>query len=389
MPLTWAAAIEVPVESSIAAAGRQRDDVDAGRGDGDMAAAIGHLEDVVVAVGCGHGDHVRIGGRIERLGLRTGIAGRGDQHDAFAIGRGHEPAQRRIGRAGKAHIDDARTVVGRPLQAFVDRERRSLWRYRRCRRKRAPPISARRARCREACRARRWRRPFRCHANAASRCRRAHRSSFVTVPPRSGCLASISESITATRTSLPVAISMRFVDLQFAQHILRRIAPRHGGGCVLQREIVVRLHAGDDVLAARRIDHACDRSVAADAPAVQAGADQRKVLRLGLGQVVAARELIDGLRRRVRRKGDDDFIGNVRLIGLRDRRRTASVVVAVIVVIAAAGIAMAFAARGTAATGNDAAANRAATNDRAARRTAPARPARIAAAEARRRQGTP
>src|SRR5271163_1410739 len=142
---------------------------------------------------------------------------------------------------------------------------------------------------------------------------------------------------------------MRLRDLQLGKNILRRIALHsYGGGLVLQRENVVRLHAGDDVLAAERVDDARHRTAAADAPAIKAHADQRKALGFDLREVVAARELIDRPHGRVRYKGGDHFVGDEGLVTLRHRRRAAAVI-AIAVVAAVRGVAAAAIAAAAAA----------------------------------------
>src|SRR6202035_3524632 len=130
---------------------------------------------------------------------------------------------------------------------------------------------------------------------------------------------------------------LRLRDLQFRQDVLRRIALRAGGdlgGLFLQRENVVRLHAGDDALAAKRTDRVGHRTAATEAPAIEARPDQRKTLRFELRQFVPPRDLIDRLRRRARRERGDDFVGNEILIAWL--RRPAATVVAVTPAVAAA-----------------------------------------------------
>ncbi len=113
---------------------------------------------------------------------------------------------------------------------------------------------------------------------------------FTTAPSRSGCLASISESITATSDVFSGRDLMRLRDLQLGQNILSGIA-RAGGsgrrgfrGVFLQREQIIRLHGGDDVFGTERLHDARHAAAAADAPAIKAGADQREVLRFELAQ---------------------------------------------------------------------------------------------------------
>ena len=123
---------------------------------------------------------------------------------------------------------------------------------------------------------------------------------------------------------------LRLRALQFGQNVLRRVAVRAGGnlgGLFLQRENVVRLHAGDDAFAAQRADRVGHRTAAAKAPAIEARPEQRKTLRIELRQFVPPRDLIDRLRRRARRKRGNDFVGNEILIALL--RRPAAAVVAV------------------------------------------------------------
>ena len=72
-----------------------------------MAAAVRHGKEVIVVVGRRHRDDVRIGGRPQRRRFRAGIAGRRDQHDALLLRRRERAAERRIGRTGEAHVDDA------------------------------------------------------------------------------------------------------------------------------------------------------------------------------------------------------------------------------------------------------------------------------------------
>ena len=102
--------------------GRRHDHVDARRGHRDIAAAIGAGEQLVVDVGRGHRDHVRVGARIERRRLRPGIAGRRDQHDALVVGDLERAFERGILGTGEAHVDDADALAGRPVEALEDVE---------------------------------------------------------------------------------------------------------------------------------------------------------------------------------------------------------------------------------------------------------------------------
>ena len=360
----------------IGAVRRQRQNIDAGRGDRDIAAAIGHFENVVGAVGCGHGDDIGIGRRIERLGLRPGIAGGRDQHHAFVIGRSEQAPQRRIRWARKAHIDNARAVVRRPLQAFIDRKRGAL----------GDTGGVVKGVRRQNLRTRRDAQKLAMRGDGAGHFGAMQMRSF-TAAERVEAFYDGAIEIRVLGVDLGVdhreqhVLSrcelMRLRDLQFGKNILCRIALHScGGGLVLQRENVVRLHAGDDVLVAERVDDARHRTAAADTPAIKAHADQRKVLGFDLREVVAARELIDRLRRRVRCKRGDHFVGDKGLVALRHRRRAAAVI-AIAVVAAVRGVAAAIAAT---AVADDATA----ADNRRMRRAPAGRPPRIAAAEARR-----
>ena len=97
-----------------------------GRRHRDVFAAIGAGEQLVVDVGRRHRDHERIGAGEQRRRFRAGIAGSGDQHDALVVGELERALERGILRAGKAHIDDARALAHRPVDALEDIERGAL-----------------------------------------------------------------------------------------------------------------------------------------------------------------------------------------------------------------------------------------------------------------------
>ena len=86
-----------------------------------MRSDVGGTEYLVVDVGRRHRDHIRIGGGILRRRLRPEVAGGRDQHRAFGLGGGKLARQVRVGRAGKAHVDDARLLKRGILDAFEDR----------------------------------------------------------------------------------------------------------------------------------------------------------------------------------------------------------------------------------------------------------------------------
>ena len=81
---------------------RRHQDVDAGRRDRDVLAAVGAGEQLVVHVGRGDRDHVRVGGRIERRRFRPGIAGRRDQDQALVARRLERALERGIVRARRS-----------------------------------------------------------------------------------------------------------------------------------------------------------------------------------------------------------------------------------------------------------------------------------------------
>ena len=104
---------------------------------------------------------------------------------------------------------------------------------------------------------------------------------------------------------------MGLLDLQLAQHILVGVAQagsRNLGGILLQREQIVRLHACHDPFVLDRADKIADRAAAVDAPAVNGGVEQRQADGLELRQIVPACELLDRLRRGVRRECGDHFV---------------------------------------------------------------------------------
>ena len=97
--------------------GRRGEDIDAGRGERDVAAAIGAREQVIVHVGCRHRDHVGVGGRIKRRRFCAGIPGRGDEHQPHLARPGERFLQRGIGGSREAHVDHARAMLDRPVEA--------------------------------------------------------------------------------------------------------------------------------------------------------------------------------------------------------------------------------------------------------------------------------
>ncbi len=105
---------------------RRHQDVDAGRRDRDVAAAVGAGEQLVVDVGRGDRDDVLVGGREQRRRLRPGIAGRRDQDHALVVGGLERALERGIARAGEAHVDDAHAVVHGVVEPLEDVEGRAL-----------------------------------------------------------------------------------------------------------------------------------------------------------------------------------------------------------------------------------------------------------------------
>ena len=100
---------------------RQRQNVDAGRGKRDVVALVGHLVELVGPVDGGHGDHVLVGGRVERLGLAAAIAGGSDHDDAARMGRFDQLDEQRIARAGEAHVEDPCTLRLGPVHGAFKR----------------------------------------------------------------------------------------------------------------------------------------------------------------------------------------------------------------------------------------------------------------------------
>ena len=85
-----------------------------------MLSAVGRLEHLVVLVGRGHGDHVRVGGREERHRKRALVAGGRHQDDALLTGIPQAQLDAGIAAASEAHVDDARAAVGRPVDRLGD-----------------------------------------------------------------------------------------------------------------------------------------------------------------------------------------------------------------------------------------------------------------------------
>ncbi len=112
-----------------------------------------------------------------------------------------------IARTGKAHIDDAGAARHRPVDRLDDvgSSCHPCW----CAgcRTRARPGCARRARCRAAGRARRWRRRSTCRAHASRRRCRWRRRCRGSCPPVRDAAVSTPESMTAISTRLPLASS--------------------------------------------------------------------------------------------------------------------------------------------------------------------------------------
>ena len=121
---------------------------------------------------------------------------------------------------------------------------------------------------------------------------------------------------------------MRLFDLQFAKNVLRRFAARGCGslcsGSLLQCEEIVRLGADDDAFILDRADRIRYGTAAVDAPAIERDVDQWEALRAESRHAVAARELINLLRRCARRKSEDDFVADETL--LASRRHSAAVI---------------------------------------------------------------
>ena len=86
----------------------------------DVVAPVGRREQLFLCVGSAHRNDVRIGGGIKRRRFRPGIACRGHHQNATARRCGDPPLDQRIFRAGKAHVDNLRTMLGRIVQSSQD-----------------------------------------------------------------------------------------------------------------------------------------------------------------------------------------------------------------------------------------------------------------------------
>src|SRR5580698_4159474 len=209
----------------------EREHLDAGCSDGNELASIGHLVEAVAHVGRGYRNDIGISRRIERGGIRTGIAGSGDQHHAFAVSCRQHPVQQRVAWSGEAHVDDACRIVRRPLQTLINGKRRALSFARRVvesargqeLRPSATPTSLPCAAMAPAMAVPCW--CGFCSPPSASK-------RFITVPSRSGCLASISESITAIATFFPVASRWAWSICSLPRTYWAVSSPLRGESCV-------------------------------------------------------------------------------------------------------------------------------------------------------------
>ena len=238
MPLTWAAAIEVPVVNRTCSPARARKSRRPGRRPR-YNGRDWRRGTVVVPVGRGHRDDIGIGGRIS-----GGDCGRHCRRPRSAPCPCRRPppacAAKRIGGAGEAHIDDARAVIRRPLQAFVDGKRVT----------RALRRACRRMHHRQNLRARRDAGELAVLGmapaidgtvrDAAFRCRPARRN-FSRCCRRDPDVLHRFPDRSRQPTHFCPCDLLRLRALQFRQNVLRRIAMRTGGnlgGLFLQRENV-------------------------------------------------------------------------------------------------------------------------------------------------------
>lgn len=84
----------------------RRPDVHAGRGEIDVLTSTGTAVHPVAAVDRRRNGHVRVSGRIERVGVRPLVAGGGHHHDVL-LGDGRDSSfQNGVIRTGQAEIDD-------------------------------------------------------------------------------------------------------------------------------------------------------------------------------------------------------------------------------------------------------------------------------------------
>ena len=116
------------------------------------------------------------------------------------------------------------------------------------------------------------------------------------LPASSAFCASIAESMTATRTSSPLASACACGRCSLASAYCagspaarRRVIRLHG-------EQIIRLRRGDEIVALERAHHRRHRAAVGNAPAEQSGAGQLERLRLEAGQPMPPLQGID-LRR--------------------------------------------------------------------------------------------
>ena len=176
-----------------------------------------------------------------------------------------------IGGAGKAHIDDAHGVVGRPLQALVESERRTLGDAGLSSKavtanSSAPgamPVSLPCDTMAPAIEV-----PWGCGLSLP-----ATASKFLAMLPSRSASFEIDAQIDhRDADGFPGGDLLRLPDLQFVQNILGAVAQRAGrrlGDILLQGEQEIRLHAGDAALVAQRTHQVRHRGARTDAPAVQ------------------------------------------------------------------------------------------------------------------------
>jgi hypothetical protein len=278
-------------------------------------------EQAVVGVGRRHRDHVGVRGRIERRRSRAGVAGSGYQHDAAVVRGGQMLLQQRVVRPGKAHVEDARAALDRPVDPVRDAHRRALTfaverAYRQQPYPRGDPdqltVGGNRAGHGGAVKMRLVRAE---HVEA-----RRDRAGEIRMRHIDAGVDHRHEHALAGGQAVGIG------QMQLGDHVLGRIALRGWRlarrGLALLPVEVIRLRAGNARLAGERLDHRRYRAAVVDAPALDAAADQAQGMDVEAGETELPGDGVELLGGHARGNIQQDLVRDV--AGFAGRRREES-----------------------------------------------------------------
>jgi len=272
-----------------------------------MVAAARTDEQLVVGIGRGHRDHVRIGGRIERGRFWSGIARGGDQNNALLGRRGKGKRKFRVARTREAHIDDARAIRDRPIDALEDGERRASIFIALAGRRREG-ADRQNARCRRHAGEQRMRRDGARHAGPMTprRFRPIGRIEAASDDVAELWMFGIDAIVDHRNEDAPAGGEpVRFGQTQLRERVL--ILARGTRLRLLQRVTIVRLRYAHAGVAFERANDIGDRALIADLPPMERSTGEADGLRFHEHQAMSTRQRIKRLRREIGRQRDQHF----------------------------------------------------------------------------------